>query len=411
MEKVEWRSMKTYRWILLVVFALLTGYFIVQYMVQSLSMVSICSIVLTIGAGGTIFLVAKAFKGRTVAYAAVVTIICVLIGYVSANAIFLARAEVHDLPAIIRTDGGDGHTAVLYFTHGEPPGYDPMPWIVTIRELDHDNVPFVPWFVRPFFFNALRNKYLEAGGSPHNKLHYTFVDNLRRAMPEAVANGTRFYLAFLDSKPHPDEMTIQAINDGASKIIVLPVFITESTHTIAGQEMVASVQPEMYGVQVLYTGALGDSDSLHNVFVDRANELATGVNKSNVGILLVGHGQPTEWEILYPEQNLQESQYREAIRTKLVADGFASENVILGWMSFQEPTVTDSVLELAGNNVEKILVFSVSLSAEAIHSEIDVPEAVEAAALPDTITIEYIGQYGDHPLAIQAMIEKINAYQ
>ena len=93
-------------------------------------------------------------------------------------------------------------------------------------------------------------------------------------------------------------MAIQAINDGASKIIVLPVFVTESTHTIAGQEMVANAQPETYGVQVCYTGALGDSDSLHNVFVDRANELTIGLNKTNVGILLVGHGQPTEWETL-----------------------------------------------------------------------------------------------------------------
>jgi len=270
-------------------------------------------------------------------------------------------------------------------------------------------VPFVPWFFRPFFFNTLRNAYLEAGGSPHNKLHQTFCDNLRRAMPEAVANGTRFYLAFLDSKPHPEKMAIQAINDGASKIIVLPVFVTESTHTIAGQEMVANVEPEKYGIQVCYTGAIGDSDALHNVFVDRANELTIGLNKTNVGILLVGHGQPTEWETLYPEQNQQESQYREAIREKLIADGFSPEKVVLGWMSFQEPTITESAKELAEYNVEKILVFSVSLSAEAIHSEIDVPKAVHAAELPAEITVEYVGQYGDHPLAIQAMIEKITA--
>jgi sirohydrochlorin ferrochelatase len=284
-----------------------------------------------------------------------------------------------------------------------------MPWIETMRELDHDNVPFVPWIFRPIFFNTLRSEYLEAGGSAHNKLHTMFLDNLRRAMPEEEANGTKFYLAFLDSDPRPDEMTINAINDGASKIIILPVFITESTHTAAGQEMVASVQPEKYNIQVIYTGALWNSESLQNVFVERANEMISGLEKSKVGILLVGHGQPTEWEKIYPAQNQQENQYREAIRGKLIADGFSPENVALGWMEFQKPTITESVKELSGRGVEKILVFSVSLSADSIHSDIEVPAAIKEAKLPTDVTISYVGQYGDHPLAIKAMIEKISS--
>ncbi len=143
------------------------------------------------------------------------------------------------------------------------------------------------------------------------------------------------------------------------------------------------------------------------MFVERANELSVDVNKSKVGILLVGHGQPTEWEDLYPEQNRQETQYRDGIRDKLIADGFLSDNVLLGWMSFQDPSIIESAQALAENNVKKILVFSVSMSAEAIHSIVDVPKDIEAAELPAEISIEYIGQYGDHPLAIQAMIEKI----
>ena len=398
---------KMFRWQFLIICAILTGYFGMQYLVQSFELVGIYGILVTIAVGGTLFVITKSFKGRTLVVAAILTFICMLAGYSIGNAVFLTQAEAYDLPTIVRTDGGDGHTAILYFTHGEPPGYNPMPWILTIQELDHDNVPFVPWFFRPMFFNTLRNEYLEAGGSPHNMLHYTFIDNLRRAMPEAEANGTRFYLAFLDSAPHPDEVAIQAINDGASKIIILPIFITESTHTIAGREMVASVEPERYGIEVCYAGVLGDSDSLQQVFVERANELSVDVNKSKVGILLVGHGQPTEWENLYPEQNLQETQYRDGIRNKLIVEGFLAENVLLGWMSFQDPSIIESAQELAANNVEKILVFSVSLSAEAIHSLVDVPTDVEAADLPPEITIEYIGQYGDHPLAIQAMIEKI----
>lgn len=402
-------SNEIFRWVLLGFFAFLSGFFIVQYMVSIFSVLAIYSIFLTITIAGTLLLLSRAFKGKKIFLAVILSVIIGLVGFASANYLFLSQEDIYELGTVTRTDGGDGHTAILYFTHGEPPGYDPLPWVLTMREFDNDNVPFIPWLVRPFFFNTMRNEYIEAGGSPHNKLHKAFFDNLRWNMPEAEANGTRFYLAFLDSEPHPDQMAIQAINDGASKIIILPIFVTESTHTIAGQEMIASVEPEKYGVQTSYTGALGDSDLLQSVFADRAIELSFGYDKSEIGILLVGHGQPDEWEELYPEQNLQEDQYRQGIKEKLIDAGFSAQNVVSGWMSFQEPSITQSAKVLAENNVKKILVFSVSLSADAIHSEVDAPKGVDDADLPDEIKIEYIGQYGDHPFAIQAMIEKIEA--
>ncbi len=399
--------MQTLRWILAFGFSLLTGYFLIQYMVRPTNRIGLYAVLLALVLAGLFFIGIRYFKGRELLLAGVLALAGFSTGYVGANALFLAQEEERELPEITRNDGGDGHTAILYFTHGEPPGYSAQPWIETIRELDHDNVPFVPWLVRPIFFNTVRNEYFEAGGSAHNKLHETFIDNLKRAMPEEVAAGTRFYLAFLDSNPRPDEMTIRAINDGASRIVVLPVFITELTHTEAGREMVASVEPEKNGVETCYTGALWDSESLQKVFVERANEMLNGMDKLKVGILLVGHGQPTEWENIYPAQNKQESQYREAIREKLVVDGFLPENVVLGWMEFQQPTIVTAAQTLAERGVEKIFVFAVSLSADLIHSDVDVPYSVKEANLPDEIAVEFVGQYGDHPLAIQAMKEKI----
>ena len=395
------------RWIILVVLALLTGFFVVYYMVAPFDVLGFYSILLAGTAGGTIFLIATLFRGKKIFLAIIFILVFLIIGFASANAVFLSQEDIYEIPSITRTDGGDGHTAILYFTHGEPPGYDPLPWILTMREFEHDNVPFVPWIVRPLFFNNLRNEYLEAGGSAHNKLHKAFFDNLRWSMANEE-ESTRFYLAFLDSEPHPDQMAAKAINEGASRIIILPVFITESTHTLAGQEMVYSVEPEKYGVEIDYTGALGNSDLLHEVFVNRANELSFGFQKTDIGIILVGHGQPDEWEELYPEQNLQEDQYRGFIREKLLAADFLPENVVSGWMSFQEPTITQSAKNLVENNVKKILVFSVSLSADSIHSEVDVPKAIRSANLPEGIQIEYIGQYVDHPLAIEALIQKIS---
>lgn len=399
--------MITLRWFLLAVVAFTEGFFVVRYMVQPTNQIGWYAVFLVTALVCIIFLLATNFKRAEIAIVSLLITGSFVIGYITANAVFLAREEKRELPDLIRKDGGDGHTAILYFTHGEPPGYSAQPWIETIRELDHDNVPFVPWLFRPFFFNRVRSEYFEAGGSAHNKLHKSFFDILRRSLPEKEAKESKFYLAFLDSNPWPDEMAIRAVNDGASKIIILPVFIAESTHTVAGQEMVASINPEAVGVQICYTGALWDSQPLQTSFVERADEMVGDMDKSQVGILLVGHGQPTEWENIYPEQNKQESLYRDAIREKLITDGYLPDHVVLGWMEFQQPNITKSITELSGRGVEKILVLAVSLSADSIHSDVEVPAAVVKANLSSDIQVEYMGQYGDHPLAIQAMKEKI----
>ncbi len=409
-KNIDFRKFQTWRWILIVISSFMTGLFLVMSLVSTFYSLPMYSSYLTIFAVGTIVLFFIGFKKRAKLYSAGIMIVFIIGGWLTANAIFLAQDEEHYIPQVTRIDGGDGHAAVIYVTHGEPPGYDPMPWILTMAEFDNDNVPFIPWPFRPFFFAANRHEYARIGGSPHNSLHETYIDNLRRAMPVAVANGTRFYLSFLDYPPHPEEMTVKAINEGASKIIILPVFITESTHTIAAQEMVNVVNPQQYGIEVNYTGALGDSDTLQSVFVDRANNLTVDYTKSEVGILLIGHGQPDEWEDLYPEQNAQESAYRNGIRDKLIADGFSADNVKLGWMSFQEPSIATSAAALAANGVNILIVCSVSLSAKSVHSLVDAPKGIEEANLPNDILVEYVDQYGDHPLAIQAMAEKIQPF-
>ena len=61
--------------------------------------------------------------------------------------------DPQSLPPITRakTDPGDGHTAVIYLTHGEPPTYNPIGWLNQFREFDEQGIPFVPVFARPFF--------------------------------------------------------------------------------------------------------------------------------------------------------------------------------------------------------------------------------------------------------------------
>jgi sirohydrochlorin ferrochelatase len=400
------------KWVLWIVSGLLAfgcGVFLLAYLVVDplrIGLVVLAGIVLV---GLWVLTAVSTFKGWQVLWGSLLAIACLVGGYLAATSVYLAQEEHRDLAAITRSesDPGDGHTAVLYFTHGEPPAYSPMPWIETFHELDGDGVSFIPWPFRPVFLNNLRREYLVVGGSAHNKVHQIMLQSLVQSLPEAKEQGVRFYQAFLDNAPRPDEMAIQAINDGASKLVILPVFLTDSSHTQAGQEMIDAVGYERYGIEACYARPLWDAEALQQMFVERANENLGDVTKDQVGIVLVGHGQPNDWDAIYPTQTEQENSFRTQVRQRLTEAGYPADQISMGWMEFKEPDIQQAVSELVAKGVKRLLIFSASISADSIHSDIQVPEAVAAVDMPEDVEVINLGAWGNSPLVIEAIRQRV----
>jgi hypothetical protein len=222
---------------------------------------------------------------------------------------------------------------------------------------------------------------------------------------------TKFYLAFLDDNPRPDAAAIQALNEGASKIIVSEVFLTISNHTAEGEHLIKALNiPETFGVPVDYTGPLYDSETLMSMFVARADANIGDTDKSKVGILLVGHGQPDEWDVEWPTETAQETGFRNDILDLLAADGYRPENLSLAWMSFKEPKPAKKVDEFIKGGVEKLLFFAAAMSADAMHSQYDIPELVYEYDFPEGFPVINLGAWNDDPIVIQAIKEKIDPF-
>jgi hypothetical protein len=97
----------------------------------------------------------------------------------------LSREDGFPAPELTRRpdDPGLGHTAVVYFTHGEPETFDPIGWLNQFREFDEQKIPFVPFVARPFFIYQLRNKYLAVGRSEHRSIHHADDPQPGRHLP------------------------------------------------------------------------------------------------------------------------------------------------------------------------------------------------------------------------------------
>ncbi len=401
------------KWFVIALLAVLLGVLFVQYLSVHPLQMSIYLFVTCVVFFLLIVVFAVSFRGKSLLIAALLALGLFLIGNYAMTKIILARDDPRPVPELTRKSGdpGLGHTAVVYFTHGEPQTYNPIGWINQFNEFDEQGIPFIPMLARPFFFNELRNKYLEVGSSNHRAVHYQMIDSLEKAYRAEGDTTTKFYLSFLDDNPRPDAAAIQALNEGASKIIVSEVFLTISNHTAEGEHQIESLNiEETFGIPVEYTGPLYDSGTLKSMFVERANANIGDTDKANVGILLVGHGQPDEWDVEWPTETDQELGFRQDVMDMLAADGYQPDYISMAWMEFKEPKPATKVEEFLDNGIEKLLFFSAAISADAIHSQYDIPELVYEAEYPDGFPIIDLGAWNDDPIVIQAIKEKIDPF-
>ncbi len=334
-----------------------------------------------------------------------------LAGYAIQTKNFLSREDPRQMPHLIRQKGdpGDGHTAVIYFTHGEPETYDPIGWLNQFREFDEQRIPFVPFLAKPFFIYQLRKKYLQVGSSNHRKVHQQMMSNLEREFRLQGDETTRFYLSFLDDNPRPDAAVIQALNEGASQLVVAEVFVSVSNHTLEGKNLINELGLGDYGIPISYTGPMWDSPTLHRMFLERARQHLGDTDKRGVGVLLVGHGQPDEWDHEFATETEHELQFRYHILDLFKKDGFQRDHLSLAWMEFKNPKPAEVIERFVKNGVEKVLYFSAAISANSIHSQYDIPELVKKARVPKGFPLVNLGAWNDDPVVIQAIKEKIEA--
>ena len=85
--------MKTMRWFLMVGFALLVGFFLIQYMVRPTDQIGMYAVLLMISIVGLGIVLFRSFKGKEFLLAGLIVLAGSAIGYVTANAAFLAQEE------------------------------------------------------------------------------------------------------------------------------------------------------------------------------------------------------------------------------------------------------------------------------------------------------------------------------
>lgn len=403
--------MKLLKWLLVIAVAFGAGMCLVQFMSAAINLMWLygaAAVALTII---TVIILVKKFRGRWLILSVILAAVFFIGGYATMTQIILSTEHPRPIPELTRSpdDPGDGHTAVVYFTHGEPQDYDPIAWINQFNEFDEQGIPFVPFLVRPIFFYQLRDHYIQVGQSHHRQGHMEMIKSLEESFRADGDETTKFYLSFLDDNPRPDVAVIEALNDGASRIVVSEVFLTISNHTAEGEELIKELRLDKYQVDLQFTGPMWDSAELRSMFVDRVNRRRGATPKDQIGVLLVGHGQPDEWDIEWPTETEQEKSFRAGVLKLFEEDGYPAANLDSAWMEFKDPKPKEKIEHFVSQGIKKIFFFSNAISADSMHSQYDIPALVNEAEVPSDVEIINLGAWNDDPIVIAAIKEKIKA--
>jgi sirohydrochlorin ferrochelatase len=391
----------------------ITGWFLIDYLTIHPLKMSLFLILTVAAFIGVVFICFRIRQRRLRWLAMALSLATFLSGYMVHASIFLNQEDSRFVPQLTRYAGEKvtNHTAVIYFTHGEPETYNPIGWLNQFKEFDEQEIKFVPFIARPLFVYMLRNKYLEVGRSNHRQTHKEMLYSLEQLYRSEGDTTTRFYLCFLDDEPRPDAALFQALNDGAGRIVVANVFLTISNHTAEGQNLIREVDAEeKYGIEIVFTDPLWDSELLHQVFLEKVQAQMENLPKDEIAVALVGHGQPDEWDLEWPTETKQESAFREMIIELFINSGFKKENMGSAWMEFKSPKPAELMEDFVNNGVSKIFYFSAAISADAIHSQADVPRLVNEYDFPPGIETINLGAWNNHPTVIMAIKDRIDQH-
>lgn len=326
-----------------------------------------------------------------------------MLGWTAASYALL-RAPDRTPEAVAPVDlSAQRRVAVVYFTHGEPETYEPEPWVNMLHELDATVASFPPRPVWPFILAGIKSSFRSVGSSPHGRIH---AQTMREVSDAVGRPDVDWRLSFLDADPPLRDAVAEAARSGATDLVLLTVFLTDSDHTAEADDLDEAMGLSEAGMRVVRTPVLWDDERLARMIARKVAAAAGDRDRSTVGVLLVGHGQPEEWDRTHPTETQQEVAFRSSVRDLLIADGFAADLVSDAWMSFRQPRVPDRVRELVGRGASTVIGVPVTISADSLHSLHDTPNLVRKGARGTGLEVVDVGAWNTDPLLVELLADR-----
>jgi protoheme ferro-lyase len=297
-------------------------------------------------------------------------------------------------------------TAVIVLSCTEPRVYDPTVTAGSLRTLSDEGMIEPSITTLPFMIFAQKTRYRAIGGtSPAAGELIAIAERLERAL--ANSGVTRVDVAGCSGARELSARVLDAVEAGYRTVVVSALAVAESAHQSSAKQRTDALRLEALGVRILYAEGLGTADRLVEMLRDRV--LATVADKSDTGVVLVGHGQPEARAKRYPRFDEEETAFLSRVRMSLIGSGVLERSIRVAWAEWRSPDVTSAVRHLAALGCRRVIVLPGAFAVDTIGTRLDLEMAVRQARVEDSVSVVTLPAWSDDEAVIGEMADRVIA--
>jgi protoheme ferro-lyase len=369
-------------------------------------LLAVAGAVACLGVAGTSLVLIARVTGRpdTVIVAGFIGTAAAVGGFALAAALVPAWTRPRPAPARPRPGEDSGRIAVVLLAEGEPERYDPSLLTAAFADLEETDVPVPPEAARMFVYLSEKTRYASVGGSPARAAARAVADTLGARL-RSKRDTVDVLPAWLDPPDRLDDTVAAAVAAGYRRIAVVPFGIADSLYLDRAKRSVDELGLAAAGVHVAYAPPLWSSSAIARAVAGRVLAAVVPAERATTGVVLVGHGQPWQWDREYPAGSEHETYFAQRVRALLLEDGFGSELVRIGWLDWQDPGVSEAVRHLVAFGCRRVVVVPAAMPLETLGTLIDLRGSAEEAVLGTAVRLDVLPAWGDRPAVIATIAE------
>lgn len=396
----------TIAWLVLIAGSLAAGASIVGVLVARKMYELPIAVAGTLGFGAAVYalssLPALVQRADAILWAFVFMIASIAGGYALASTMLHRLAAPPPPPEIRAVTGACSEAVVVIAACIEPREYDPAATAGMLSSLADEGLADISIGVLPFLFFAQKARYRAiAGHSPSVSQLDAVVERLARTLPKDVSvswapcSGANSVVSAVAS----------AVNRGCARVIVASLGVAYSTHFIEARNAIADLRPERHGTSVTYTDPLFDSDRILTMLASRVMEPAG--DGRDVGVVLVGHGQPEPRAHINPAYDEQELTFLSRLRMLLLDRGLSEEAVKVAWADWSNPDISSVVRHLVAMGRVRVFVLPAAFPLDTLSTRLDLELAVRQARISEGASVVMMPAWRDEEAVIAELHDRV----
>lgn len=254
----------------------------------------------------------------------------------------------------------------------------------------------VPALAIPLVFLAEKARYRAAGGRSPGVVA---ARSLASRVGEALSTEGVPVTTSVVSVDETDGLAL-AVGDhvlnGVGTVAVVVVGPEDSDGVDQAKEALAATRPSHADVRVAFGHAVWNDTRLAARLAERIHAAADeAADAADIGVVLVCQGEPPEWERAHRTARTEENYFNQRVRMLLIESGLEDRTVRIAWLDWQVPDVTEGVRHVAALGRTQIVVAPSTIAMPSLETVVDLHRAVDAARLPDTVTVRVLEPWGD----------------